>query len=177
MDMAKSDSFFIRADVTTNGTNYAQSEIDLGSYVNLGVSKSTLLRIHNVAISIADDDDPASQAPFLVAANSEEKISMQLTTQSQTAIVHASDKSVIASAAMFIGNDTATALNASEMTDALDVLPQMWSQGYLVGVDSLYWAVDTALGLNGEAKCSIVMECTLESATQANSVALALSQQ
>ena len=63
------------------------------------------------------------------------------------------------------------------MTDALDVLPQMWSQGYLVGVDSLYWAVDTALGLNGEAKCSIVMECTLESATQANSVALALSQQ
>ena len=79
--MAKSDSFFIRADVETNGTTFAQQEIDLGSYVNLGVSKSTLLRIHNVAISIADDDDPASQAPFLVAANSEEKISMQLTTQ------------------------------------------------------------------------------------------------
>lgn len=177
MDMAKSDSFFIRADVTTNDANFVQSEIDLGSYVNLGVSKSTLLRIHNVAISIADDDDPASQAPFLVAANSEEKISMQLTTQSQTAIVHASDKSVIASAALFIGNDTATALNASEMTDSLDVLPQMWTNGYLVGVDSLYWAVDCAIAMNGQATCSIVMECTLESATQANSVALALSQQ
>ena len=81
--MAKSDSFFIRADVETNGTTYAQSEIDLGSYVNLGTKSAQLLRIHNVALSVADDDDPASQAPFLVAANSEEKISMQLTTQSQ----------------------------------------------------------------------------------------------
>jgi len=175
--MAKSDSFFIRAAVPTTTTNFSQKEIDLGSYVNLGVTKSTLLRIHNVAISIADDSDPASQAPFLVAANSEEKISMQLTTQSQTAIVHASDKSVVASAALFIGNDTATALNASEMTDSLDVLPQMWKNGYLVGTDSLFWGVDCALGLNGEAKCSIVMECTLETATQASSVALALSQQ
>lgn len=174
--MAKKDSFFIRADVETNGTTYAQTEIDLGSYVNLGTKSAQLLRIHNVAISVADDDDPASQAPFLVAANSEEKISMQLTTQSQSAIVHASDKSVVASAALFIGNDTATALNASEMTDVLDVLPQMWTNGYLVGVDSLYWAVDCALGLNGEAKCSIVMECTIEAATQSNSIALSLSQ-
>ena len=175
--MAKSDSFFIRAEVDTNGTAYAQTEIDLGSYVNLGVSKSTLLRIHNVAISIADDSAPASAAPFLVAANSETKISMQLTTQSQSDIVHASDKSVVASASVFIGNDTSTALNASEMTDALDVLPQMWTNGYLVGVDSLFWGTDCALALNGEVTCSIVMECTLETATQANSVALALSQQ
>ena len=176
--MAKSDSFFIRADVTTNDATFVQSEIDLGSYVNLGVSKSTLLRIHNVAISVADDNDPASQAPFLVAANSEEKISMQLTTQPQSGIVHASDKSVISSAAIFIGNDTSTALNASEMTTALDVLPQMWRNGYLVGVDTLYWAVDTALGsMNGQATCSIVMECTLENATQTSSIALSLSQQ
>jgi len=175
--MAKSDSFFIRADVETNGTTYAQTEIDLGSFVNLGVSKSTLLRIHNVAISLADDSDPASQAPFLAAANTETKVSMQLTTQSQSAIVHASDKSVVASASVFIGNDTSTALNASEITDALDVLPQMWKNGYLVGVDSIFWATDCAIALNGEVKCSIVMECTLEPATQANSVALALSQQ
>ena len=175
--MAKSDSFFIRADVTTSGTDYKQTEIDLGSYVNLGVSKSTLLRIHNVAMSMADDADPASQAPFLVAANSETLVSMQLCTQSQTAPVHASDKSLISSGKVFIGNDTSTALNASAITQAFDVLPQQWTNGYLIGVDSLFWGVEANIGLNAEATCSIVMECTLENATQANSVALALSQQ
>ncbi len=175
--MAKSDSFFIRADVETNSTTFAQTEIDLGSFVNLGVSKSTLLRIHNVAISVRDDDDPESVAPFLTAANTEVQIAMQLTTQPQTDTVHASDKSVISTGSVFIANDTATALNASEITESLDVLPQMWRNGYLVGVDSLYWAVHCSTALNAEAKCSIVMECTLEGATQANSVALALSQQ
>ncbi|AXH78393.1 MAG: hypothetical protein [Circular genetic element sp.] len=175
--MAKSDSFFIRAEVTTSGTDYKQTEIDLGSFVNLGVSKSTLLRIHNVAISMADDTDPASQAPFLVAANSETLISTQLCTQSQTAPVHASDKSLISSGKVFIGNDTATALNASQITQAFDVLPQQWTNGYLVGVDSLFWGAEANIALNGEVTCSIVMECTLEPATQANSVALALSQQ
>jgi len=175
--LAISDSFFIRAEVTTSGTNYIQAEIDLGSFVNLGVAKSTLLRIHNVAISMADADDPASQAWALVAANSETLISTQLCTQSQTAPVHASDKSLVSSGKVFIGNDTATALNASFITEAFDVLPQRWTQGYLVGVDSLFWGVEANIALNSEATCSIVMECTLEAATQANSVALALSQQ
>ena len=58
--MAKSDSFFIRAKVTSSGVNYVQSEIDLGSFVNLGVSKSTLLRIHNVEPQYLDNSDPSA---------------------------------------------------------------------------------------------------------------------
>ncbi len=53
--MAKSDSFFIRAQSdAASGGAYAQAEIDLGSFVNLGVKSSTLLRIHNVAVQYAD---------------------------------------------------------------------------------------------------------------------------
>jgi len=174
--MAKSDSFFIRAEVTTSGTNYVPQEIDLGSYVNLGTKSAQLLRIHNVAISMADADDPASQAWALVAANSEVLISTQLTTQAQTAPVHASDKSLISSGKVFIGNDTATALNASNITQAFDVLPQMWTNGYLVGVDTLFWGVEANIALNSEATCAIVMECTIEAASQSNSIALSLSQ-
>ena len=175
--MAKSDSFFIRADVTSDAANYAQAEIDLGSYVNLGVSKSTLLRVHNVAISLADPDDPATQAWALLDANAETAISMQLTTQSQTTIVHASDKSVISSGKVFLANSSSTATNLTLIDESFDVLPQMWTKGYLVGVDSLFWGIETNIAIAGNVRASIVMECTLENATQANSVALALSQQ
>ena len=63
-------------------------------------------------------------------------------------------------------------------THDFDVAPQMFTNGYLVGVDSLFLGVDQSTALtSGNLKVAYVLECTLESATQANSVALALSQQ
>jgi hypothetical protein len=178
--MAKSDSFFIRAGVTTNGGTYAQSEIDLGSYVNLGVSKSTLLRVHNIAVQYADSNvfsDPISDA-------TKNMIAFQLCTQSQSELVYATDKSVVASGCIAMYN-TQFAPDGSAADDFatgfisqdLDVAPQMWTNGYLIGVDSMFLGANLHGALDtGEVTISIVMEVTLESATQANSIALSLSQ-
>jgi len=179
--MAKSDSFFIRGIVTSNGSTYVQSEIDLGSFVNLGVSKSTLLRIHNISCQITDADS----AVDAISGASALKISHQLTTQSQTAIVTADDKSLVSSGSMALYNaqiaedgSAAADFATGFATHDFDVAPQMFTNGYLVGVDSLFLAVDQNGTLtSGNVKVAYVMECTLEGATQANSVALALSQQ
>jgi hypothetical protein len=176
--MAKSDSFFIRAKVTTNSQTYTKVEIDLGSFVNLGVSKSTLLRIHNIAVQYADaTEGPGS--PIYSTTAVPNSMGWQLTTQDQTALVTADDKSLISSGAyVAIGdpNSTAHSISAHQV---MDLNPQMWTQGYLVGVDSLFLGVDMSAAdfASGQVDLSIVMECTLENATQANSVALALSQQ
>ena len=87
--MAKSDSFFIRAEVDTNGSTFAQSEIDLGSFVNLGVTKSTLLRIHNIAVQYADGTIAGGVSPELpmhATAAGGGKVSWQLTTQTLSLI-------------------------------------------------------------------------------------------
>ena len=179
--MAKSDSFFIRAGTTTNAATYAQSEIDLGSFVNLGVSKSTLLRIHNISVQYADSDDVGDR----IADDSGNMIGFQLTTQTQTDLVFATDKSLISSGSLQLYNgqiaedgsaaaDFATAF----VTQDMDIAPQQWTNGFLVGVDSLFLGVKMAGAMtSGNVTVSIVLECTLENATQANSVALALSQQ
>ena len=171
--MAKSDSFFIRAQVVTNSGTYAQSEIDLGSFVNLGVSKSTLLRIHNVEVSYLDTSNPA-HAINETATNS--KVAWQITTQSQAAIVYpGSDKSVVTTGGLDIFTDGTRTIFVGE---APDVNPQDWTKGYLVGVDALFLGTNQSNALDsGELTIGIVMECTLETATQASSVALALSQQ
>jgi hypothetical protein len=179
--MAKSDSFFIRAGVTTNAGTFVQSEIDLGSFVNLGVSKSTLLRIHNISVQYADSDDVGDR----ISDDSGNMIGFQLTTQSQTDLVYATDKSLISSGALQMYNgqiaedgsaaaDFATAF----VTQDMDVAPQSWKNGYLVGVDSLFLGTKAAGAItSGNVTVSIVLECELTTATQANSVALALSQQ
>lgn len=172
--MAKSDSFFIRASVLQTGASYTQQEIDLGSFVNLGTKSSTLLRIHNIAVQIADEN---AEMKGPIAAGSIMNVGWNLTTQSQTDLVHAFDKAVIASGRYEV-SAKATAVDAFFAQDTRDVMPQDWTNGYLVGVDSLYLATESdQTSDNGSYYVSIVMECTLENATQASATALALSQQ
>lgn len=173
--MAKSDSFFIRATVTqpAGETSIKTQEIDLGSYVNLGVSKSTLLRVHNVEWQISDSSDPMSGPSKSGAITN---IGAQVVTQQQTDLVTLADKSLVASWRYQVAR-TSTAGNLF-ISDTPDVGPQDWTNGYLIGVDTLFLQLRSDNTVDaGDYQVSICMECTLENATQANSVALALSQQ
>ena len=165
--MAKSDSFFIRAKVDWNGTTYAQNNIDLGAYVD-ALGKS-VLRIHRCEV-VWDSplDVPA------VTATQNHLANFQLTTQSQSALVEATDKSVISSGTLYMsaggGGETVT------MSERMNIGPQAWTNGYLVGVEQIYVGVDQTMTIcSGEF--SVVLECTVETLSSAAAMALALSQQ
>ncbi len=172
--MAKSDIFFIRAEVNQAGASYQDEEIDLGAYVNLGVKSSTLLRVHAVEWMISDDNAPMSGPSESGAIMN---IGNQITTQKQDALVTLADKSLMASQRYEVAR-TATA-GSLFITDTRDVGPQNWlGLGYLVGVDTLYLATssDQVPG-SGSYTVSCQLMCSLETATQTSAVALALSQQ
>lgn len=171
--MAKSDSFFIRAKVQQQGSNaYLQTSVDLGAYVD-ALGKS-VLRIHNVAVQIYDGSSPTDA--FQCPANTDQAINYQLTTQSQTAIVGATDRSVIATGRLDVFNSSSVANTSTGYSQDADILPQRWTQGYLVGVEQLYLAVDASPAFL-DATVEIVMECTVETLSQSGAMALALSQQ
>ncbi|GAI91554.1 unnamed protein product [marine sediment metagenome] len=166
--MAKSDSFFIRATVLTDGTTYNQSSIDLGSFVDaLG---KTVLRIHNASISYGSPLD----VPF-VGVNGAGLTAFQLTTQSQTALVGADNRSTISSGSLYVASG-GTPNSTTAVTQVLDIAPQEWTGGYLVAVESIFLGVDQ-VALDIVDQVTIVLECTVETMTAAASMALALSQQ
>ena len=117
--MAKTDSFFIRASTPTNGTTYAQSAVDLGSYVD-ALGKS-VLRIHNISVEYGGPLSAYAGAP-----NSSTQSSFQLTTQSQTDMVNVTDRSVISSGSLAIATG---ASNVEMMSEALNIAPQDWTKG------------------------------------------------
>jgi len=173
--MAKSDSFFIRAKVTVSGVTYGQTEIDLGSFVNLGVSKSTLLRIHNVEAQYTDNSDKSAMI-YYDGGIPGGILRWQLTTQTQGALIDADDKSFVTGGAYSQASTTGVLVQNADMT--ADANPQDWRNGYLIGVDSMFLGADSsATWDSGDVDICVVLECTLETATQASSTALALSQQ
>ena len=173
--MAKSDSFFIRALVTVSGVTYAEKEIDLGSFVNLGVSKSTLLRIHNVEAQYTDNSEKGSMI-YYDGGIPGGILRWQLITQAQSTLTDAADKSFVTGGAYSQASTTGVLVqNADQIAD---MNPQSWKNGYLIAVDSMFLGADSsATWDSGDVDICIVMECTLENATQASSTALALSQQ
>jgi hypothetical protein len=174
-NMAKSDSFFIRAKIDNNGALFNEIEIDLGSFVNLGISKSTLLRIHNIQAQYLDVSAP--EDPIFDDTGSPGAIvRWQLTTQTQATLVEAADKSFVSGGTY---HQVSTPGNLVQPpVETADMNLHEWTNGYLVGVDSMFLAADSSVTWSsGPIRISVVLECTLENATQANSVALALSQQ
>ena len=165
--MARSDSFFIRATVDTNGTTYAQTSIDLGSFVDaLG---KTVMRIHNVSVSYGSPLDVP-----VAATNAVGVTSWQLTTQSQTALVGADNRSTISTGSLITSGDAGSNLIA--LSESVDIAPQEWSGGYLVAVESIFLGVDQ-VAVDITDAVTVVLECTVETMTAAASMALALSQQ
>jgi hypothetical protein len=173
--MAKSDSFFIRAKVTVSGVTYGQTEIDLGSFVNLGVTKSTLLRIHNVEAQYTDNSDKSAMI-YYDGGIPGGILRWQLTTQTQSALIDADDKSFVTGGAYSQASTTGVLVQNADMT--ADANPQDWRNGYLIGVDSMFLGADSsATWDSGDVDICVVLECTLETATQTSATALALSQQ
>tara|TARA_R110000824_G_scaffold323566_1_gene510507 strand:+ start:328 stop:831 length:504 start_codon:yes stop_codon:yes gene_type:complete len=167
--MARSDSFFIRATVDTNGLNYAQTSIDLGSFVDaLG---KTVMRIHNISVQYGNP----TTLPGGPAGGGNAMTAYQLTTQSQTDLVNASNRSVISSGKLIGGVEAGT--NAfTSLGDFADLSPQVWNNGYLIAVESIFLATDSVINSLVD-NVTVVLECTVETMTAAASMALALSQQ
>lgn len=168
--MAKSDSFFIRADVTTTNGSFTQSEIDLGAYVD-ALGKS-VLRIHNIQLQFQSDSN-AFRPPQYGGPNGSE-ITWALTTQSQSSIPFASDKAVIASGMLQLAEQQAGGGDLS--TDMPGPNVQHWTNGYLVGVEQIYLGGQQT-AVQSDTRVSVILECTVETLTQNAAMALALSQQ
>ncbi len=172
--MAKSDSFFIRATQNIEyDNNFFEGEIDLGAYVD-ALGKS-VLRIHNIAVAFTDI---AGRSPDVkTGGNTTTSAQFQLTTQSNSDIVMGTNKSVIAQGqinAYRIPNSQGV---ASSVSHDLDNLPQLWTNGYLVAVDSIYLGGAAWTDWAEDVYVTVTMECTVESMSQASAMALALSQQ
>ena len=179
--MAKSDSFFIRASNTCRNS-YNEVPIDLGAYVSaLGKSVLKIKSVHYEWINgpAATGTQTPGGAPAMTKDEAGEAL-MQLTTQTQTRMVGIANKSVIAKAQLWARNpDDAAAGNAPAQSYNDSHSPQDYADSYIVAVETMYlgcfggaeWIADSDL------TCEVMIECQVETLTQAAAMALALSQQ
>jgi len=172
--MAKTDSFFIRGTIQSS-TVLQKTEIDLGAFVDpLGKS---VMRLLNIAFKVADSS--GIENPIDFDANTSWMLGYQITTQDPGNVLRGlQDKTVVSSGSVSACNASTVDGNCTYITHDLDVAPQHFSKGYLIGVPSMWLSAeyDTA-PKSGAVDVSFIAECRVETLTTEAAVALALSQQ
>jgi hypothetical protein len=92
-------------------------------------------------------------------------------------MVSITDKSVIASGTLEVSEGTG-GTGTNFVSSTIDVGPQHWENGYLVGVENIYLACDSAqVNYSADDLACVVLECTSEKLTKEAAIALSLSQQ
>jgi len=183
MATKRTDSFFVRGMIqTTTDAAWETTEIDLGSFVDaLG---EHVLRIYRISCRYQDGDGNGPPVPDgITPPGGQAYITWALTTQplsSTTTQLDLSDKSLIASGTLgwlANGDPISATTNFVTISERYDIAPQDWTNGYLVGVDTLYLSIyqDSDMGPD-ENRVSICMECVSEKLSKAAGMALALSQ-
>jgi hypothetical protein len=171
--MAK-NTFLIRTTVTCShsGAAYAQTELDLGSYTNLGSSKPEVLRIHSAHVYFQNED---GTIPYMTG-NKAGTINYQLSTTSQTALIQASEDSFVLGGQAGVRNgDSAN----NPPTDAFSesFMPQDLEAGQVIAVPSLFLGGAIGSEFTQDGNITLILECTTEAMSKANAVSLAISQQ
>jgi hypothetical protein len=171
--MAAKSPFIIRGKVQ-HGTalGFAEDTLDLGAFVD-ALGKS-VLRIHSIQVAHQEDAAP-EKGPVSTANGVTLNLGYQLTTQSQTAMIQTSDKSVIAS-----GNTVTAKFSSSAIVCGIwetnNINPTMWNQGYLVATETLYLSSDTDQIADNAFTTNVILECTVEKLDERAAMSLALSQ-
>jgi len=171
--MAKSDPFYLRVEVNLPADEtIVETELDLGSYVNLGPKSSTMLRILGVDCAYQDSSGliPAVDASKAAFTN------WVLATTSSASMTRLSDRSIVASGSLQAYNAAGSAGSPSMVSDQADMNPRNYVGGYDIAVDSLFLRGSADDAWNENVYISLVLECQQVTATQANATALAISQ-
>ena len=161
-----------------------EAEIDLGSYVNLGISKGTALRVHSVQIQYCDATGlvPLIDASAGTGGQTRGTFACAaITTARVPASFSAAEMPQLnQDYVMFSGNVSGVNPNNDNdqgiLTDAMDVAPQHLENGYLLAVDQLYLYGVADDAWNESIYINVLLECSLEKITQATAVSLSLSQ-
>jgi len=168
------NTFWIRASVNIgNAGLYKQTEVDLGSYTNLGSSKPEVLRIHTVQLAISDS---VGEAPA-VNATKGASLAWQLCTQSQTDTILVTDDSFVSGGRAGLRNDDSTDTLPPNQAWESTLLPQDYMAGYVIAVPSLFLGGKAGAEFAEDVYISVMLECTTEAMSKANAVSLAVSQQ
>ena len=156
--MGKGDTFFLRETLTSSGTNYVSSNIDITGYVD--VPRGRVLVVDNAYITYSTD----GQGPIIPGDIGTGAVSKQMGAQCssevQTSLIEMQNNSLFARSNVYAANSATAVMSLMVQTDALN--PTTYMHGFIIPTNQIHVGIATGSAWANELDVGFLFEVHTE---------------
>jgi len=156
--MGKNDTFFLRTNITTDGTNYVSNDIDISAYTD--PARGRVLVVDRGWISYGTDGGGPVQPGDVGSGAISRSIGVQATSETQTALVDLDDNSLFLETSLYLSLLSAGIFSMVEEISAMN--PYQTEGGFIIPTDKIHCAVDLGNALTAEIDIGFCFEVHTE---------------
>ena len=169
-------TFFLRQYVDLNGVTFAQTSIDISSFVN--PLEGEVLKIKQSWTDWTDDGSKPISGTDVAASGAVAQASAggQVTTVSRTGLINLTSNDLVTKNNIYVHIDATANIDMLEQVEGLN--PVDFNDGYLVATDNLYFGIDSSDvdTWANNIRYSVMLECEVVKLSLADAQAVLVSQ-
>ena len=157
--MAK-DTFFLRKTIDTFSTNFVTGDIDISASTD--PARGRVLVVDRAFVTYMSDGNGPIRAAD-VGTDVMRTVGIQVTSESQTSLVDASDNSLMLQGSLYCTTDNVSGSNNIIMYEEVTAMnPFETTSGYIVPTDKIQCALDVSTAWAAEISVGFVFEVHTE---------------
>jgi len=156
--MAK-NTFFLRTNLTSDGTTYVSDNIDISAYTDPSRGKVMVVDRSFITFS-TDGQGPVKPTDVVSSGTGSRALNAQVTTETQTTLAQADDNSLFMLVNFYAAVGVAGALTMINEQNALN--PGVFENGFIVPTDRIHCGIQTGTAWTAELDVGFVFEVHTE---------------
>ena len=154
------DTFFLRKTIDTFSTNFVTGDIDISAYTD--PARGRVLVVDRAFVTYMSDGNGPIRAAD-VGTDVMRTVGIQVTSESQTSLVDASDNSLMLQGSLYCTTDNVSGSNNIIMYEEVTAMnPFETTSGYIVPTDKIQCALDVSTAWAAEISVGFVFEVHTE---------------
>ena len=155
--MASKDTFFLRSTIDTNSNNFVSDDIDISAYTD--PSRGRVLVVDRAWVTyMSDGNGPILGAD--VGAGVMRTVGVQVTSETQTALVDANNNSLMLHGSMYATTNSDSELIMYEEVTSMN--PYETVNGFIIPTDKIQVSLDISTAWAAELSIGFVFEVHTE---------------
>ena len=156
--MARKDTFFLRTNITTSGTNYVSDDIDISAYTD--PARGRVLVVDRAWVSFGTDGGGHIQPTDLGTSAITRSVGVQACSEKQTALVDLDNNSLFLETSLYASLAAANIFSMVNEVSAMN--PYDTEAGFIIPTDAIHCAIDCGSAFNAEIDVGFCFEVHTE---------------
>jgi len=156
--MPSKDTFFLRSNISTSGTNYVSDDIDISAYTD--PARGRVLVVDRAWCTISSDSNGPVQPADVLGSAGSRSVGIQATSETQTGLVQLDNNSIFFKMNFYASLAAASIFSMIDETASMN--PYETTGGFIIPTNSIHVGLDCGSAWTNELDIGFCFEVHTE---------------